>query len=141
MKKKHHSFGCCFLRCADFDYFNDVKNKDGSHGGQRIATMLIYLSTPEEGGETVFPNADKKVSGPGWSDCARRGFALHPQKGDAILFFSLKPDGSEVRPEFEAVDCGRLVGWLLGEKRENHRHALRCALRRRKRMARNILHD
>jgi prolyl 4-hydroxylase len=31
------------------------------NGGQRVATVLIYLSTPEEGGETVFPLAEKKV--------------------------------------------------------------------------------
>lgn len=33
-------------------------------------------TTPEEGGETVFPNADKKVSGPEWSDCAKHGLAV-----------------------------------------------------------------
>lgn len=26
-----------------------------------MATVLMYLSTPEEGGETVFPYAEKKV--------------------------------------------------------------------------------
>jgi hypothetical protein len=31
------------------------------NGGQRIVTFLMYLSTPEEGGETVFPYADLKV--------------------------------------------------------------------------------
>jgi hypothetical protein len=32
------------------------------NGGQRIVTFLMYLSTPEEGGETVFPFADLKVN-------------------------------------------------------------------------------
>jgi hypothetical protein len=31
------------------------------NGGQRLATVLIYLSTPEEGGENVFPHAENKV--------------------------------------------------------------------------------
>jgi hypothetical protein len=31
------------------------------NGGQRVVTFLMYLSTPEEGGETVFPYADRKV--------------------------------------------------------------------------------
>jgi prolyl 4-hydroxylase len=44
-----------------FDYFHDSANRDSSHGGQRLATMLMYLATPEEGGETVFPNAENKV--------------------------------------------------------------------------------
>jgi prolyl 4-hydroxylase len=35
------------------DYFHDKVNADPAHGGQRVATVLMYLSTPDEGGETV----------------------------------------------------------------------------------------
>lgn len=28
--------------------------------GNRIATVLFYLGTPGEGGETIFPNAEGK---------------------------------------------------------------------------------
>lgn len=57
--------------------------------------MPVARSTVEEGGETVFPNAEEgKVSGPEWSDCAKRGLAVKAVKGDALLFYSLKPDGS-----------------------------------------------
>lgn len=76
------------------DYFHDKVNANPSHGGQRIATVLMYLSTPEEGGETVFPNAKDKVTGEGWSDCARRGLAVKAKKGNALFFYSLKPDGT-----------------------------------------------
>ena len=48
----------------------------------------------EEGGETVFPDADKKMSGSEWSDCAKQGLAVKTFKGDALMFYSLKPDGS-----------------------------------------------
>ena len=58
------------------DYFSDRFNKDPSKGGQRMATVLMYLTTPEEGGETVFPNAARKSTGEGWSDCARQGMAV-----------------------------------------------------------------
>lgn len=78
-----------------FDYFHDDLNSQEESGGQRIATVLMYLSTPEEGGETVFPSAPVKVSGPGWSECARAGFAVKPRKGDALMFYSLHPDGSK----------------------------------------------
>ena len=57
-------------------------------------TVLMYLTTVDEGGETVFPNADKKMSGPEWSDCAKKGLAVKAFKGDAVMFYSLKPDGS-----------------------------------------------
>lgn len=36
-------------------------NARPENGGQRVATVLMYLATPEEGGETVFPYAEKKV--------------------------------------------------------------------------------
>lgn len=42
----------------------------------------------------MFPNADRKVSGPEWSDCAQRGLAVKTVRGDALMFYSLKPDGA-----------------------------------------------
>lgn len=69
------------------DYFHDTVNPQKSNGGQRVATMLMYLTTVEEGGETVFPNAAEKVEGSQWSDCAKRGLAVKTMKGDALLFF------------------------------------------------------
>ena len=124
-------------------------NARQENGGQRVATVLMYLATPEEGGETVFPYAEKKVhhshtqalpgllshrtepatvlqrevrpegcalslpstssttlpppppgarlqvEGEGWSECARRGLAVKAVKGNALLFYSLKPNGVE----------------------------------------------
>jgi prolyl 4-hydroxylase len=63
------------------DFF--VKTEAGgvgalNRGGQRVATMIIYLNTPEKGGETVFPIA--KVS-------------ITPKKGDAVLFYNVTPTG------------------------------------------------
>ena len=72
---------------AHHDYFHDTVNPQKSNGGQRVATMLMYLTTVEEGGETVFPNSAEKVVGEQWSECARRGLAVKTQKGDALLFF------------------------------------------------------
>mmetsp|Transcript_10710 Transcript_10710/g.12535 ORF Transcript_10710/g.12535 Transcript_10710/m.12535 type:complete len:315 (+) Transcript_10710:107-1051(+) len=82
---------------AHYDFFHDKFNATPDKGGQRIATMLMYLSTPEAGGETVFPTS----KAPAWqnqddmSTCAKRGLAVKAKKGDALLFWSLKPDGTE----------------------------------------------
>jgi len=64
----------------------------------RIATVLLYLrATDLDGGETAFPAAEKwigsgKERGP-FSECAEGHVAAKPKKGDALMFYSLKPDG------------------------------------------------
>eukprot|EP01124_Arcella_intermedia_P019099 TRINITY_DN2623_c0_g1_i1.p1 TRINITY_DN2623_c0_g1~~TRINITY_DN2623_c0_g1_i1.p1 ORF type:complete len:266 (+),score=17.71 TRINITY_DN2623_c0_g1_i1:36-800(+) len=58
------------------DYFRD--DMDLGAAGNRIATVLTYLSTPESGGETVFPNA---------------GLQVKATKGNAVLFWDITPDG------------------------------------------------
>jgi prolyl 4-hydroxylase len=64
-----------------YDYFNE--NTPGGaecmlRGGQRVASLIMYLNAPESGGETVFPRAKIFIT---------------PRKGDAILFYNCTPDG------------------------------------------------
>ena len=78
------------------DYFHDLNSSRAVFGGQRAATVLMYLATPEEGGETVFPQArvPPGLDSKGFSRCAQGKLAVRPRKGDALLFFSLLPDGT-----------------------------------------------
>ncbi|KAL8026625.1 hypothetical protein ABFX02_14G040700 [Erythranthe guttata] len=71
------------------DYFSDTYNL--KYGGQRVATMLMYLSDNVEGGETYFPQA-----GSGECSCGGKmvtGLCVKPLKGDAVLFWSMGLDG------------------------------------------------
>ncbi|QYY31162.1 MULTISPECIES: 2OG-Fe(II) oxygenase [Cupriavidus] len=64
-----------------FDFFNPKRPGEARQlrvGGQRTATLVIYLNTPQAGGATAFP---------------RIGLEVAPVKGNAVYFSYLQPDG------------------------------------------------
>ncbi|CAN0907843.1 Prolyl 4-hydroxylase 1 [Linum grandiflorum] len=76
-------------------------------GGQRVATMLMYLSDNVEGGETYFP-----LAGSGECSCGgkvMKGLSVKPVKGDAVLFWSMGLDG-ESDPKSIHGGCEVLSG-------------------------------
>jgi len=82
-----------------YDPHHDYFSHDGKddNGGNRMATVLMYLEAADEGGETVFPKVAvpaNQTKEAGYSDCAMQGLAVRPQKGDAVLFWSIRPDGT-----------------------------------------------
>ncbi|WP_085316438.1 2OG-Fe(II) oxygenase [Derxia lacustris] len=82
-----------------YDYFN-VNEAGGrrqlERGGQRVATLIMYLSDVEAGGATVFPSL---------------GLEVKPQRGNALYFESLD-DQEQVDPR--TLHGGAPVG--KGEK-------------------------
>ncbi|GJP36053.1 hypothetical protein CLOM_g20587 [Closterium sp. NIES-68] len=96
---------------AHHDFFDEEESKQ--QGGHRYATVLMYLTDGFSGGETVFPDSekDKQEKDDTWSDCGKQGVAAKPVKGDALLFFSLKPSAE---PDLASLHAGCPV--ISGEK-------------------------
>ena len=87
-----------------FDYLDpDVPAyaEDIARYGQRTATALLYLNDDYEGGETAFPELGLRHRG---------------SKGDALIFFSVDPQG---RPDPRTVHAGRPPArgekWVLSQ--------------------------
>ena len=73
-----------------FDWFDpntDITRQQMEPSGQRLATIILYLTDVEEGGGTSFP-------------CI--GLEVYPKKGNALFFMNTNPYGVEDRKTLHA---------------------------------------
>jgi prolyl 4-hydroxylase len=82
-----------------YDYFDPALKGSATHlnrGGQRIATLIMYLNHVDKGGETSFPNM---------------GIRIIPKPGRAVLFYNTALNG---QPDPRTLHAGDPV--IDGEK-------------------------
>lgn len=82
-----------------FDFFEPKSSEEArrlEQEGNRVGTMIVYLSDVERGGSTYFPQL---------------GLSIHPKKGSALWFGYLGEDGV---PDMRSEHAGLPV--LTGEK-------------------------
>jgi prolyl 4-hydroxylase len=76
----HYTTGAEYKPHHDFFDPNTIAGKEYlKTGGQRFATFIMYLNTPDQGGETVFPILNIKIKA---------------RKGDALLFYNCDPNAN-----------------------------------------------
>ena len=101
---------------AHVDLFSDeyLNNIPGSNSGNRLATVLVYLSDVRSGGETAFTILD---------------VSLTPRSGSALVWFNLDPWSGKGLPDTEHVACPVNVGkkWIINKWIRTH-HKIRHAL-------------
>ncbi len=91
----HYGMGAEYQPHYDyFDLADPGTPKLLEHGGQRVATLIVYLNTPAAGGATVFPDI---------------GLEVAPRKGNAVFFSYDRPS-----PESRTLHGGTPV--TAGEK-------------------------
>mmetsp|Transcript_15343 Transcript_15343/g.18492 ORF Transcript_15343/g.18492 Transcript_15343/m.18492 type:complete len:276 (+) Transcript_15343:149-976(+) len=102
-----------------FDYFHDAEHQKN----QRIATVLMYLTDVDEGGETLFPNGipipqkegEQKSGKTSFSECVGKTASgeprphIVPRQGDALLFWSLHTD-TGLDPSSLHASCPVIAG-------------------------------
>ncbi|KAG2430885.1 hypothetical protein HXX76_009858 [Chlamydomonas incerta] len=104
---------------AHWDWFEDKSDAGGTPGGNRMATVLMYLSDvePNAGGETALPLAQpldwqvQAVQGRGYSECAAKmGISVRPKKGDVLLFWDMDPGGQQPDRHALHASCPTVAG-------------------------------
>lgn len=91
----------------NFNYFgNSSLMQQNKH---LVATAVFYLSNVTRGGQILFPESE--VNGDLWSDCTKRNNILRPAKGNAILFFNIRPDTTP-DPSSSHARCPVLEGQM-----------------------------
>lgn len=80
---------------SHYDYFEE--SGYGALDSNRLATVLVYLTTVDLGGETIFPfegtDGMARQHGIDYTSCDM-GFKYKPRKGDALLFYSMHPNNT-----------------------------------------------
>jgi prolyl 4-hydroxylase len=85
-------------------HYDEVPKPQLQNGGQRLATLLVYLGDiPSGGGGTIFRDLIQQLDGGGGAPAP---LTMQPKKGSALLFFPAFRDG---RPDDRTLHKGEIM--------------------------------
>jgi len=72
-----------------------------------LITLMIYMTTPEEGGQTNFPDAHLGKEAPG-----PKGYNFQPKRGDLAIWWSCTKDGKQdMKSMHQAIPVRKGIKW------------------------------
>jgi prolyl 4-hydroxylase len=92
-------------------HYDEIPSQLLENGGQRVATLLVYLNTVERGGATIFRDL---------RDVHGTMLSMKPKQGTALLFFPAFADG---HPDDRTLHKGELA--------EDEKHIVQVWIRER----------
>jgi prolyl 4-hydroxylase len=78
-------------------HYDEVPAAQLANGGQRLATLLVYLNTVQSGGGTIFRDLEDRDGNP---------LTMKPVQGSALLFFPADANG---KPDDRTLHKGEVV--------------------------------
>jgi prolyl 4-hydroxylase len=78
-------------------HYDEVPAAQLANGGQRLATLLVYLNTVQSGGGTIFRDLKDRDGNP---------LTMKPVQGSALLFFPADATG---KPDDRTLHKGEVV--------------------------------